>query len=357
MDSCKPLAPVLIPTLCRDEHLAVCLESLAGNEWAKDTPVYVALDYPASEAHYEGYRRVCKLLDEFDSTRFSEFHVIKRNRNYGPGVNSAAARDELFERYGRLIFAEDDLEFAPGFLEYMNRALMTYKDDPRVDAVCGYSYPLRWSVEDGATAFFCDSTYSTWGYGTWDAKRRKREERIRSGWLVEEFPRMISDGSLARMVENARCEYLAYAGLQFDPDLPRKNYDFVCRMYLAATATCTVVPTRTLVRNHGFDGSGWTCSHVGSGQGRHSQDYGYDEQPICSDRVYDLRVDERMSSATVNGRLLDAFLYTPPLLKVDAAMALSLYRVFGNAGLQFGCKIYKALRRVYRNARTLLKQN
>ena len=56
-------APIYIPTLCRDEHFITGLESLKKNRWAKYTDVYIALDYPAKESHWEGYRKICEYLD------------------------------------------------------------------------------------------------------------------------------------------------------------------------------------------------------------------------------------------------------------------------------------------------------
>lgn len=341
-------APVLVSTLCRAEHFERCLESLAANTWAFRTPVYVALDYPAKESHRPGYERICAYLDAFDGECFGEFHVIKRERNFGSGVNGALAREMLFERYGRLIYSEDDLEYAPAFLEYMNAALDRYEDDPRVDTICGYSYPLPWRVREGANAFFCDSAYPSWGYGTWDTKRRLSEGLIKSGWLVDEFDRAFHDGTLDRMVSNARCEYLAYAGLEMDPSIPRTPYDFVCRMYLALSGTCVVCPTVSLVRNHGFDGSGEYCASIAEASGAHSQDYNYAAQELFAGDAFHLDVDERMSSGTENGRLLDEFLYTPRFLKVEASIASVLYRLFGHAGLRFGCGAYHAVRRIVR---------
>ena len=42
-------APVYIPTLCRDRHFILGVESLKKNGWAKYTDVYIGLDYPSKE--------------------------------------------------------------------------------------------------------------------------------------------------------------------------------------------------------------------------------------------------------------------------------------------------------------------
>ena len=60
-------APILIPTLCRDEHFIRCIESLKKNSWAEYTDVYVALDFPAKESHWDGYKKICTYLEGYFS--------------------------------------------------------------------------------------------------------------------------------------------------------------------------------------------------------------------------------------------------------------------------------------------------
>lgn len=49
--------PIMIPTLCRYEHFRRCLESLQRRTHANETDVYVGLDYPAKESHWDGYKK------------------------------------------------------------------------------------------------------------------------------------------------------------------------------------------------------------------------------------------------------------------------------------------------------------
>ncbi len=51
-------APVFIPTLCRFEHFKRCVESLAVCTHANETELFIALDYPCKESHWDGYRRI-----------------------------------------------------------------------------------------------------------------------------------------------------------------------------------------------------------------------------------------------------------------------------------------------------------
>ena len=94
-------APIYIPTLCRDAHFIKGLESLKNNGWAKYTDVYIALDYPAKESHWEGYRKICDYLENGDFSVFAGFYVKKREKNIGSLANIDSMCEELAEKYDR----------------------------------------------------------------------------------------------------------------------------------------------------------------------------------------------------------------------------------------------------------------
>ena len=160
-------APIYIPTLCREKHFILGVESLKKNGWAKYTDVYIGLDYPAKESHWEGYRKICDYLENGDFSAFASFHVIKRTKNIGSLSNIDSTRDLLMEMYDRWIMAEDDIEFAPVFLEFMNKCLDYYENDPDVFAVNGYSYPISYCHSEGSNVFKQYATVSEWGIGYW----------------------------------------------------------------------------------------------------------------------------------------------------------------------------------------------
>ena len=69
-------APILIPTLCRFEHFKNCIESLLYNAVAEFTDLYIALDYPAKPAHFEGYKLINDFINEIDG--FKSVNIIRR---------------------------------------------------------------------------------------------------------------------------------------------------------------------------------------------------------------------------------------------------------------------------------------
>lgn len=48
-------APIIIPTLNRNEHFRKCLESLEKCSGAENSEVFVALDFPPSDKYIDGW--------------------------------------------------------------------------------------------------------------------------------------------------------------------------------------------------------------------------------------------------------------------------------------------------------------
>ena len=133
-------APVFIPTLCRYEHFKRCVDSLSRCIGAKHTILIIGLDYPLKEIHWDGYHKIKEYIPSISV--FKEVIVLERTENYGSKKNGDEAFKYIYERYDRMILTEDDNEFSPNFLEYINKGLVQYKNNPNVFAICGYMYPF-----------------------------------------------------------------------------------------------------------------------------------------------------------------------------------------------------------------------
>jgi len=128
-------APVIITTLCRFEHFKRCIDSLLQCTGAEFTDVYIGVDYPSKDSHWKGYNKICEYVQDIKG--FNKLVIIKREKNCGAVGNLKALREYVEKMYDRCIFSEDDNEFAPNFLEYMNEGLIRFKDNPIVLRICG----------------------------------------------------------------------------------------------------------------------------------------------------------------------------------------------------------------------------
>lgn len=334
MDSCKNTtsgdmvyAPVLIPTLCRDEHLIRCIESLKRNTWAKYTDVYVAVDYPLNEKHWEGYRRVCAYLDG-DFPEFASFHVIKRQENYGSSRNMGQLRAEILEKYDRFIRTDDDVEFSPNFLEYMDKTLMYFEDDDDVVAVTGYTFPCGWEASAGSTVIKERIVAPMWGTGFWKKKYVPLVAYITNGGLIDAFSDPIKRRRGKEMSRTCQCEYInAYTSADPYKSVLTRVTDVSMRMYLGLENKFFAAPVESKARNWGNDGSGVSCPKIDS-HGDTSLTYRYCAQPIDSKQEFQLCVSED-SFHPENLRRFDDFDKRGLKQRLKPAIRMAMLRLLG----------------------------
>lgn len=256
-------APVAIPTLCRFEHFKACIESLSRCTWAEHTEVFVGLDYPAKESHWEGYLKIKDYLDQAGDMGFKKLHVIKRNHNYGLDYvkrdpnqigNAAALVKEIAQSFSCYIYSEDDNVFSPNFLEYIDKGLEKFKDDDKVVAVVGYCHPYAFKHADN-NYFYHQTDFSAWGYGTWFEKQQRMSAEIKDGFLHHTF-------SLKNMLKVKRCGLNRFEDyIDFSMNC-HVDYiiDATWSVYQRVTDRYVVVPTLSKVRNIGWDRSGNSTS-------------------------------------------------------------------------------------------------
>lgn len=165
-------SPVIIPTLNRYEHFKRCLDSLELCTGAEKTDVYVGLDYPPSEKYIEGWRLIDEYLKKKERKNgFLNLYVRRRDHNCGigkPNSNAALLIDEVTKNADRYIVSEDDNEFSPNFLEFVNKGLELYKDNPRVMAISGYNYVFN--IQGLEKNAYPGYNFSAWGVGIWRDK-------------------------------------------------------------------------------------------------------------------------------------------------------------------------------------------
>lgn len=246
----KNYAPVTMTTLCRYEHFRRCLESLEKCTGAECTDVYVALDYPANESHEEGWKKIDAYLKEKEKNNgFRSLNVRRRDHNCGvgkPGSNGDLLFQEIKMVTDRFISFEDDNEFSPCFLQYVNKALEKYEDDDRVISVCGYT-PIE--LDKKENIYFARNE-NAWGHGVW----------IRKKAIVDQFVNLESyEKVLHSFSASLRLFWIHPTSLYvlLDNVIIRKVHGDVGNVaYCMLNNSYSVFPTRTLVRNWGNDGTG-----------------------------------------------------------------------------------------------------
>lgn len=321
-------APILIPTLCRDEHFIRCIESLKKNGWAKYTDVYVALDYPTKESHWTGYNKIRKYLDG-KFPEFASFNVIIREENYGSARNMSEMRSHVLEKYDRFIRTDDDCEFSPNFIEYMDKCLEKYEFDEDVMAVTGYSYPLKWRVSPDANVFKSQCLFSMWGTGFWKNKFYAMQSLFEQpNYFQVKFD---ENANVSAMTKVAYDDFTSY-GTAYEPyeGLITLFCDRALTVYLQLENKYIVTPVLSKVRNYGFDGSGVYCLNtlVLKSDDGNSQAYNYQKQTIDEENHFDL-CEDKLQDKINNRKIIDSFDGVPRKKLLKMRIRCLLYKVLG----------------------------
>lgn len=256
-------APVIIPTLCRYEHFVRCIESLKANSQAVYTELYIGLDFPCKPSHEEGYYKIKEYINS-SLTGFAKINIFEHKENLGAMGNISFLQNKAFEDYDRYIFTEDDNEFSPNYLEYMNLCLNEFKDDINVMAISGYHYPydrLRFT----GNVISSNVYFSAWGYGIW----KDRFDTFSAGINWELFNKKYKStsfmNSLCKTAPNQYC-YFVKSMLGYVPELLSSEkiplIDLSMGLYMFMTNKKMIFPVVSKVRNWGYDGSGANCSNL-----------------------------------------------------------------------------------------------
>lgn len=255
-------APVIIPTLNRFEHFCKCLESLEACTGAEHTDVYVALDYPPSEKYVDGWKKIDAYLHKKESNhKFNTLTVYRRKVNYffsGKG-NGKTAIEDLPSEIDRYIFSEDDNVFSPNFLEYINKGLEKFNDDPNVLYICGYTQPYDFKYGNN-TYFFHRTDFSAWGYGTW----KNKDKIVKAAIKDRCFPYTFSIANYFKVRKhglNRLQQYMSYVLQRYGKDVQIRYTDCMITSYIIINNKYVINPVISKVRNIGWDSTG--CSFMG----------------------------------------------------------------------------------------------
>lgn len=258
----RKTAPVILFTYNRPEHTRNTVEALAANELADETELYIFSDAAKpkkdeSEAAELAWRENVKKVEQIrtyaaDITGFANVTLVERHENYGLARNVIEGVTEIVNRYGKVIVLEDDLVTNPFFLRFMNDGLDRYEKEKRVTGVTGYSF-----LDDGTDydkpSYLCGLTGTSWSWATW-ADRWETFDANAEGW-----ERLITDAAYRKRF-NYDNTYNFYQILKAQQQDAGTN-SWAIRWYYTTFLQDGLIlaPTRSLVANDGWDGSGVHC--------------------------------------------------------------------------------------------------
>ncbi len=249
-------APVIIPTLNRVTHLKRCVESLKRNPGSEKTDLHISVDYPPNEKYVDGYENVKNYVKTIDG--FNKVKIYTQDHNLGPAGNWVFLKNIIFDGYETFIESEDDNEFSPNFLSYINKGLELFKDDRSVSALCASNDDLIHNRY--RSSYFKLTWHNARGVGTWvDSEKRITQN------IVEDLMKTIyNDPSYQKKIREYNGILYQAVSLFLTDEIPVMKdkmgkaipIDYTRSLYNILNDTYCICPIITQSRNWGYDGSG-----------------------------------------------------------------------------------------------------
>jgi hypothetical protein len=244
----KDLAPIVLFVYNRPRHTEQTLLALQKNLYASESILYVYADGPPENCPAENMSKIKETRELVKGLQWcKEVHVIEREANLRLDDNVIDGITSVIKKHGKVIVLEDDLITSRYFLKYCNNGLELYKDAPNVYAINGYQFPIK---TDKVDTFLCPLATSSWGWATWAEKWNIFENMPKQKAFLEDNPVLKQRFNFGGYDYIKTLKKLDIANSTDKPWDIRWYYSVFIRNGLG------LFPTRSLVSNIGFDGSG-----------------------------------------------------------------------------------------------------
>lgn len=278
-------APILLFAYNRLSHTRRCVESLQKNALSAESELFIYADGAKDASIQEEVNLVRDYLHTIRG--FKRITLIERKENWGLARNIIDGVTTQVNRYGRVIVLEDDLVVAPYFLQFMNDALETYKDEPKVGHIQACDFTQDPTLPDT----FLIKWTGSWGWATWS--RAWKHFNPDGKALLHE----LESRRLTRTFDfNGKYGFTRMLRRQTQG----KNNSWAIRwnasLFLKDILSLNV--GRSLVQNEGFDGSGTNCG----GGGLYASNLHLDPLPVVPIRPIEENLEARRAFSRYYGR-------------------------------------------------------
>lgn len=155
-------------------------------------------------------------------------------------------------QYGRAIVLEDDIVVSPVFLDYMNDALNTFADEPKVWQINAWSYPI--DPKGLGDSYFWVFPHC-WGWGSWQDRWQYFKRDI--GWALDNF----SKADIKAINLNGAQKHWQQVILNKKGKI--KTWAIFSVLMAYKHNALSLCPSISYIYQIGFDGSGVHCGPDG----------------------------------------------------------------------------------------------
>jgi len=239
--------PTILTVYNRPQHLERVLRALREQ---RIEPLYIFSDGPKPE-DVDKVNEVRALIR--DSVDWTEPNVLYLKENLGLGASIVRAVNTVLAFFDTMILLEDDCIPAPGFFDFMYHCLDRYAQQDNVMSIGGWTMAIPDAILEqyDYDAYFV-TRIESWGWGTWKRAWQSYEPDYAAAYarIQKRGIDYGADGySTVRNTEQAIKGYPSGV-VPWSPGWMMATF--------LQNGYC-VYPTKSLVENIGFDGSGASC--------------------------------------------------------------------------------------------------
>lgn len=229
---------VLLVFFCRDDKFAKVFEQV---KIARPSKLYLYQDGPRNEKDMAGILRCREIASQIDWE--CEVHTWYQEKNIGCDPSEFLAQRWMFGQEEMGIVLEDDDIPSQSFFPFCKELLEKYKDDERINQICGMNNTgISEHIDD---SYLFTTKGSCWGWASWS--------RVVMQW-DEKYPWLDS----ALDLQNLKCqrmkkyEYKAYIQIsQGHRDSGKAHYETIGGMDVFLYNRLNIVPKYNMITNIG----------------------------------------------------------------------------------------------------------
>lgn len=214
---------------------------------ARPSILFLQSDGGRNDKEWDSIKKNRKIFDhEVDWD--CQIHRIYESSNLGLYTMGQKVTDFIWSRVDRCIFLEDDHIPSVSFFSFCAELLEKYKDDERIEMICGNNILGKYSDAQPYDYFFTEVGWSIWGRATW--KRAYINREFPFDYSQNEYIKRCLEYNMTPFWINKAKHYCQ--GELHDNHVPGSEYFNMANSVLFHRMS--IVPTRNMISNIGEDG-------------------------------------------------------------------------------------------------------
>ncbi|MBR6533192.1 MAG: hemolysin activation protein [Clostridia bacterium] len=145
---------------------------------ARPSILFLVSDGGRNEKEWEAIRENRKLIDEGIDWE-CEVYRIYEEKNNGLYAMGKKGSELIWSKVDRCVFLEDDYVPSVSYFQFCAELLEKYKDDERIEAICGMNHCGKW--ERASSDYFFADEGSIWGMAGWKRAYEQRDPSFAYG--------------------------------------------------------------------------------------------------------------------------------------------------------------------------------